>query len=345
MVNEAYIIKKERGPLWKKLLSKFGIGAAKVDLVLHHSHVRLGKILEGEFWLEGGTVAQQIRKLEVALELEVHVQGKSYRRTVAIIPVASSFTIQPGERKALPFSYELPLHLPISRSMVRYTFVTRLDIAGGADAYDRDTIEILPPTVLEQIFAAFAELGFREKPTSGRITPYGQEFSFFPTGEFHGLVQEVEFFALVEEEGVRLHMEVDVRHGFGKEREMKRELFIPIEQLRDSSAAARLIRETVEETVQAAGAFSTFGGQPLATPSSPMYRHSSSHYPSAHHSHHGRHGWTGAVGGFAAGMLAGMIAEELLDDVVEDVMDDVADGLDVGDWFDGGDGFDGGDWL
>jgi len=327
--------------MWKKFLSKLGIGAAKVDLVLHRPHVRLGETLEGEFLLEGGSVAQQIRKLDVLLQLDVHAEGKGYRRKAAVIPVASSFTIQPGERKVLPFSYTLPLHLPISCSAVRYTFVTRLDIADGVDAYDQDAIHILPPMPLEQVFSALATLGFREKATSGSITPHGQEFSFFPTSEFQGIVQEVEFFALVEEEGVRLYMEVDVRYGFGGEREMKRELLITYEQLRDSAMAAHLLREAIEEAVQAAGAFGQLNGSPLAAPRSPIYNRPVGHYPPTHHSRHGGHGWAGAVGGFAAGMLAGMVAEELLDDVI----DDVADGLDAGDWFDGGDGFDGGDWL
>ncbi|MGZ0084266.1 sporulation protein [Caldibacillus thermoamylovorans] len=331
--------------MWKRFLTKFGIGGAKVDLMLHRPHVHLGETLEGEFWLEGGSVAQHVRALDVLLELEMQAEGKGYRQTAAVIPVASSFTIQPGERKKLPFAYKLPLHLPISRPTVRYTFVTRLDIANGADAYDEDAIEILPPPALEQTFAAFAALGFREKPASGRITRYGQEFSFFPTGEFHGIVQEVEFFALVETEGVRLHMEVDVCHRAGGEREMKRELFLPLDSLRDLETAVRLIRDVLEETVQAAGAVDSLEPHHWPLSSSPFYGHSGSHVPPVSRPHHGGSGWAGAIGGFAAGMLTGMIAEELLDDVIDDVADDVADGIDADDWFDGGDGFDGGDWL
>lgn len=326
--------------MWKKFLSKLGIGAAKVDLALHRPHVRLGETMEGEFLLEGGSVAQQIRKLEVVLQLDVEAGGKTYRRRAAVIPVASSFTIQPGERKVLPFSYTLPLHLPISRPTVRYTFVTHLDIADGADAYDQDAIHILPPTALEQVFSALAALGFREKPASGTITPYGQEFSFFPTGEFQGIVQEVEFFALAEEQGVRLHLEIDARSGWGGEREIRQELVISNDQLRDPATAAGLLKEAIDGAVRAAGAAQP-SGHPWMAPHSPISGHPSGRYPSIHHSHHGGHGWSGAIGGFAAGMLAGMVAEELLDDA----LDDVADGLDVDDWFDGGDGFDGGDWL
>jgi sporulation-control protein len=330
--------------MWKKLLSKLGVGAAKVDLVLHRPHVRLGEKLEGEFLIEGGAVEQQIRKLEVELQLTVQADEKAYRRTVAVIPVAPSFTVQPGERKVLPFSYVLPLHLPITRHNVRYTFVTRLDIADGADAFDQDAIHILPPLALEKLFQAFAKLGFREKPSSGKISAYGQEFAFFPTNMFQGTVQEVEFFALIEEEGVRLYLEVDVWSGLAglREREMKQELFLRYEELDDVEGTAHTLQRAIEEAVQAVQQSSFHAGTNYA-PHMPPYTPPHVYYPHPeyHHEghHYGRHGMMGAIGGFAAGMLAGMVAEELLEDVVEDAHDDhdLGDMLDVGDWFDGGD--------
>lgn len=314
----------------KKLLSKLGVGAAKVDLVLHHPHVRLGEKLEGEFFIEGGTVEQHIRKLEVELQLIVHADGKAYRRTAAVIPVSSSFTIRPGERKALPFSYVLPLHLPITRPHVRYAFVTRLDIADGVDAFDQDVIDILPPLSLEKLFHALENIGFREKPSSGKITPYGQEFAFFPTGAWMGMIEEVEFSALIEENGVRLYLEVDVRSGFGgfHETERKREIFLSNEEIDDVEETAGKLRTVIEEMIQQPHSYIGTSYVPFSS------------YPPQHVSHHhGGHGMMGAIGGFAAGMLAGMAAEELLEDVVEDALDhDMEDVMDdIGDWFDGGD--------
>jgi sporulation-control protein len=324
----------------KKFLSKLGVGAAKVDLVLHHPHVRLGEKLEGEFWIEGGTVEQRIRKLEVELQLMVQAEEKAYRRTVAVIPVSSSFMIQPGERKVLPFSYVLPMHLPITRPSVRYTFVTRLDIADGVDAFDQDAIHILPPLSLEKLFHAFEKLGFREKHSSGKITAYGQEFAFFPTEAFKGIVQEVEFFALIEENGIRLFLEVDVWSGFGgfHEKEIKREIFLSNEEIDNVEEAAKKLHTAIEEMIQQPHSYvgtSSYVGTPYVPhPSYP------SHYPPQHVSHHhGGHGMMGAIGGFAAGMLAGMVAEELLEEVVEDALDqDIGDVMDdIGDWFDDGD--------
>lgn len=316
----------------KKLLSKLGVGAAKVDLVLRHPHVRLGEQLEGEFFIEGGTVEQHIRKLDVELQLIVHADGKAYRRTAAVIPVSSSFTIQPGERKVLPFSYVLPLHLPITRHHVRYAFVTRLDIADGIDAFDQDAIDILPPLALEKLFLALENIGFREKPSSGKITPYGQEFAFFPTGTWMGMIEEVEFSALIEENGVRLYLEVDVRSGFGgfHETERKREIFLSNEEIDDVEELAGKLRAVIEEMIQQPHAY-------VGTSYVPYSVYPPQHV-SHHHGGHSGHSMMGAIGGFAAGMLAGMAAEELLEDVVEDALDDVGDVMDdIGDWFDGGD--------
>ncbi|UOE76185.1 sporulation protein [Parageobacillus thermoglucosidasius] len=316
--------------MWKKLLSKLGVGAAKVDLVLHHPRVRVGEQLKGEFLIEGGTVEQHIRKLEVELQLMVQADGKAYQRTVAVIPVSSSFTIHPGERKALPFSYVLPLHLPITRPRVRYAFVTRLDIADGVDAFDQDAIDILPPLPLEKLFHALGNIGFREKPSSGKITAYGQEFAFFPTKEWMGVVEEVEFSAQIEENGIRLYLEVDVRSGFGgfHETELKREIFFSNEEIENVEEMPGKLRAVIGEMIQQPRSY--------VGPSHVPY----SSYPSQHVSHHhGGHGMMGAIGGFAAGMLAGMVAEELLEDVVEDALDDGIEDVmdDIGDWFDGGD--------
>lgn len=294
--------------MFKKLLSKLGIGSANINLMLHHSQVRLGETISGEFFIEGGTVEQHINKIDVELRLTLNQNGQVQTKTVATIPVASSFTIQSGERKVLPFTFELPKSLPVSRHSVHYTFVTRLDIAGGVDHLDEDAVQILPPLPLEKIFAAFEKLGFREKATSGALKPYGQEFEWFPTEQFKNIVQEVEFLASLEEEGVRLFLEVDVYAGaFGlQEKELKREVFFPYTETNNVSILADNLREMIQEMIE----------QP--------YQYAASSYMT-HHSHishsHGRgHSMMGAIGGFAASLFAGMLVEELVDDAVEEAL-------------------------
>jgi sporulation-control protein len=294
--------------MFRKFLSKLGIGSANINLVLHHSQVRLGETISGEFFIEGGTVEQDINKIDVELRLALNQNGQVQTKTVATIPVASAFVIQAGERKVLPFTYELPKTLPVSRHGIHYTFVTRLDIAGGIDHLDEDALQILPPLPLEKIFAAFEKLGFREKATSGSLKPYGQEFEMFPTEQFREIVQEVEFFAFLEEEGVRLLLEVDVHAGaFGlQEKELKREIFFSYTELTDVSILADKLREMIQEMIE----------QPYQyTASSYM-----THYSHTPHLHGHGHGMMGAIGGFAAGMFAGMLVEELVDDAIEEAL-------------------------
>ncbi|AEH47828.1 sporulation protein [Parageobacillus thermoglucosidasius] len=292
----------------KKFLSKLGIGSANINLVLHHSQARLGETISGEFLIEGGTVEQHINKIAVELRLTLKQNGQAQTKTVATIPVASAFVIQAGEKKVLPFTYELPKTLPVSRHGIYYTFVTRLDIAGGVDHLDEDAVQILPPLPLEKIFVAFEKLGFREKATSGTLKPYGQEFAWFPTEQFKEAVQEVEFFALLEEEGIRLLLEVDVYAGaFGlQEKELKREIFFPYAELNDADMLAGKLRETMQEMIE----------QPHQYAASSYM----THYSHTSHLHGRGHSMMGAIGGFAAGMLAGMLVEELVGDAVEEAL-------------------------
>ncbi|MGX1902220.1 sporulation protein [Thermolongibacillus altinsuensis] len=289
--------------MFRKFLSKLGIGSANINLVLHHSRVRLGEAISGEFFIEGGTVEQHINKIDVELRLTLNQNGQTQTKTVATIPVSSAFVIQAGEKKVLPFTYELPKTLPVSRNGLHYTFVTRLDIAGGVDHLDEDVVQILPPLPLEKIFMAFEKLGFREKATSGALKPYGQEFELFPTEQFRESVQEVEFFASLEEEGVRLLLEVDVYAGaFGlQEKELKREAFFPYTETNDVNVLADKLREIIQEMIEH------------------PYQYTASSYMT--HSHGPGHGMMGAIGGFATGLFTGMLIEELIEDVVEEAFD------------------------
>jgi sporulation-control protein len=304
----------------RKIMSKLGVGSAKVDLILQSQKVALGEAIQGEFHIEGGTVKQNINKLEVELLIKVHVNGKPFTKSIAIIPITSAFTIQPGEKKTVPFSYKLPMNLPITRNGIQYTFVTRLDIAGGVDTLDHDSITVTPPVQLENIFNALSELGFREKGTSGKITKYSQEFEFFPVNEWIHQIQEIEFQVFIEENGIRLHMEVDIYESLYKEKELKREMFIANEVLSNPKQIAIILREAIQEMIQ----------------------HPSNYYQPMHtfaQKHHMGSSLSGAVGGFAAGLFAGMLLDEIFEEVAENAFDleEHTDELfDFGDFFDGG---------
>lgn len=292
--------------MFKNLMARFGHGAAKVDLVLKQNQFTLGDFVEGTLVIQGGTVEQQINKIDVRLMVSIRSDESEMTHLVTSIPFYQSFTIHPGERKEFPFQYQLPNDLLLSGNYVSYFFKTELDIAGGVDQTDSDYIEVLPPHSLQQILLALDQLGFREKHDSRKFDGYVQEFEFFPTTYLNGQAQELEFVAAIQPDGVRLLLELDL-HSFGHEKEIKREIFIHHDQLQSIPELATFLKQILDEMVQ----------HSHSSYDSHEYHYGHHHHGHGHHAYHGHHsgsGMAGAIGGFAAGVVGGMVVSEMLDD-------------------------------
>ncbi len=288
--------------MFKKLMARFGKGAAKVDLVLDKNQFRLGESVEGKLVIEGGEAEQKINKIDILLQVAIRHDETESVHTVATIPVNESFTIHPGEHKEFPFKYLLPYDLLISGNHVTYFFSTNLDIASGVDQKDRDYIEIVCPHPLQMILDALTRLGFREKHESRKFNGRGQEFELFPTDFLQGRAEELEFIAAVHPDGVHMLVELDL-YSFGDEKELKREVFIPKHLLESEEELVKEIKAILEEMAN----YGTGG-----------YYHDT-HYQYGHGHHgHSSSGLKGAVGGFAAGVIGAMVVDEVVDELFED---------------------------
>jgi sporulation-control protein len=284
----------------KKFMAKMGVGSAKVDLMLSKSEYAMDEIIHGTIRVQGGNVEQEMNSIAVELWLQVvSKKGQTYPHKITSIPVVSPFIIQANEVKDFPFTYKLPEGLPISAGNVSYHFRTHLDIAGGVDSNDHDAIRILAPAPFYALLEAFGRLGFREKHGSGYFDGFKQEFELFPTGLLAGQVQEVEFQAAVEQDGLRILLELDVP-SFGREVELKREIFFSHALLEDVDRLADQLKHIMEETLDQVH----------------LYQ---SHRMILGHGHHGHHksGLGGAIGGFAAGLFGGMLAAEMMDELMD----------------------------
>lgn len=288
--------------LFKKLMARFGKGAAKVDLVLDKNQFRLGETIQGKLVVEGGEAEQKINKIDILLMVAIRHDETESVHTVATIPVHEAFTIHPGERKELPFNYSLPFDLLISGNHVVYFFSTNLDIAGGLDQKDRDYIEIVCPQPLQMVLDALSRLGFREKHESRKFNGHGQEFELFPTDFLQGQAEELEFIAAIQPDGVHLLVELDL-YSYGDEKEVKREVFIPGHLLESEEELVKEIKGILEEMAN----YGTGG-----------YYHDSHHYFKHGHHGHGSSGLSGAIGGFAAGVIGTMVVNEVIDELSED---------------------------
>ena len=293
----------------KKLMAKFGVGAAKIDLLLDRQGYRLGETMTGVVRIEGGNVEQRILDLKVALLMKVSVRGQEVIKTVETFPVKSNFTVQPKPAvQEIPFSFQVPAGLAISTPAVQYNLQTKLDVEMAVDPTDMDLLVILPPEPVERVLQALERNDLRQKPDSGKLTPYGQEFSFFPGSDLGIPLKELEviFFAGAEE--LRMLVELDLASGFmGREKEYKAEIVVPQELLAagKDEALSRFLMDKIRE----------YANNPQAIPYMSMASYQQGH---GYHGHH-RSGMGGLIGGMAAGFLGGMLLNEMMSGMGEEM--------------------------
>ncbi|BAU27067.1 sporulation-control protein [Aneurinibacillus soli] len=325
--------------MFKKFMAKIGIGSAKVNLVLHKDGCEMGQTVTGDLMIEGGSVEQKINRLDVDFMLSIRTKQKEYVHRIATIPMSGAFVIGASERKVLPFSFALSPDLLVSAPSVAYYFTTHLDIAGGVDSGDRDYLHVLMPHYLANTVEALRLLGLMEKPNSRKFDGYTQQFEFAPTTMWRGQIEEVEFVAAMEPDGIRLLLEVDL-YSFGRETELRRDVYIPAETADHVQELAEHLRGMIDGMIE----------------NPQMYMHVRDYFGRGHHHDYQSYGanryggFAGALGGLAVGMLGGMILSEIMGDFMEDALGEIGDiGQEIesaaedfgGDLFDGG--FDFGD--
>jgi sporulation-control protein len=286
-------------------MAKFGMGGAKVDLVLDQSDFSVGDEVRGQLVIQGGNVEQKINQIDILLYLSIYKKGQEYTKLIETIPIIGAFVIGAGERKVLPFSYVLPNNLLLSTSEISYYFVTHLDIAEAIDHKDRDHITIHPPRLLQNVLTAFGQLGFVEKHDSREFNGYVQEFELAPTSLFRGTIEEVEFVVSLEGNGIRLFLEVDL-YSFTGEKEIFREVWLDQSLLEDVEQLRNYFEQILNEIVQDPRSY--FYLQP--------YGGKAKYAALA----------AGAVGGIAAGLIAAEIIDEIGDLLEDDDDDDDDDG-------------------
>lgn len=125
----------------RKYMSLFGIGSAKIDLVLPKTSYKRGELLQGYFFLEGGIIEQKLRRVECDL-LMIDRNGKE-ENIIDSTTVLKSEIIQADERNKLSFTYRIPKDIPYSEGNgVRYLFKTKLAFEQGVESLDEDYISI-----------------------------------------------------------------------------------------------------------------------------------------------------------------------------------------------------------
>lgn len=222
---------------FKKMLSKIGIGAAKIDTVLDTEIVVPGGELSGIIKITGGNTAQSINKIDVDIccdyyaeetytrtddDDEEYEEKTVVRRTTVLSSFAfsDSFEIQPEEKREILFTIQMPLESPISIGNSKTWIETNLDIEAAIDKSDKDLITVEPNDLQQVVFNSLEELGFtcveaeNEESSSSPIS-FIQEFEFKAReGDFRGRLDELEIVFMNTPEELKVFMEID-RKGRG----------------------------------------------------------------------------------------------------------------------------------
>ncbi|KAA0544973.1 sporulation protein [Bacillus sp. BGMRC 2118] len=123
-------------------MSLLGIGSARVDLVLEREDVRLGDSIRGHFSINGGTVEQQIKRIECDL-LKIDVTNET-EEVVDSTTILSESCIESDVCKNIPFSFYISPSLVPTGQGISYRFKTRLVFQEGVMSLDQDLIKLLP---------------------------------------------------------------------------------------------------------------------------------------------------------------------------------------------------------
>ncbi|MCF6138966.1 sporulation protein [Pseudalkalibacillus berkeleyi] len=207
-----------------RMLASVGVGAAVVDTKLKENTFQAGGNIQGVVEVQGGKVDQNIddiyiylmteylREVDDRTVTETHVLGKYH--------VADSFTVTANESMEIPFEIPLSHDVPLSMGKTPIWLKTALDIKQAVDPTDHDYITVIPNELVDRIFTAVEQLGFRLRKSSclhvkghmQRNHPFVQEFEYVPTsGPFQGELDEIELIIYPDQNHVQLMIEVDKR--------------------------------------------------------------------------------------------------------------------------------------
>ncbi|MCM3588028.1 sporulation protein [Mesobacillus maritimus] len=209
--------------LFNKALASIGIGSAKVDTKLENATVAVGEELRGVVNIQGGNTEQKIDEIFLSLHTTYLKEVNDRKQNIPVVidrfRITESFTIGQGETKKIPFSFILPLDVPISIGRTKVWVTTSLDIKNAVDPKDKDYLKIIPNRMIGEVLNVIENLGFRLREAdceqaSYRLRkrmPFIQEFEYVPVnGPFRGRLDELELvFFQVSQDTLEIFMQVD----------------------------------------------------------------------------------------------------------------------------------------
>lgn len=206
----------------KKMLASVGIGSARVNTKLNQDEFVPGQQVSGIVEIAGGNVEQQIDGIYLSVkttyEREVDDKKVTEQVTIGEYQLTQPLMVSPNEKKEIPFSFELPLHTPITIGKTKVWVQIGLDIKMALDPADRDYITVKPYPLAKALLDALSNFGFHLRQVeceqaTGKFRkrlPFIQEFEFSArSGPYRGKLDELEVIFFPTREGLEVFMEID----------------------------------------------------------------------------------------------------------------------------------------
>ena len=127
--------------LLRKYMSLLGVGSAMIDLILPKETYRRGEHIKGHFYIKGGTIEQQLKRIEC--DLVMLDQSTEQEKVIDTATVLSSKLINSEEDNQVSFTFKLPETIPTSSERISYRFKTRLTFNQGIESKDQDIIQVI----------------------------------------------------------------------------------------------------------------------------------------------------------------------------------------------------------
>lgn len=206
----------------KRILSRVGIGSARVDTVLPKTTLTAGESVEAEVHVEGGSTEQEVDAIYFALLTRYKTDDSTRTGVIDKFQVADPFTVGPDDERTFPITIDVPIDTPVTVGRTNVWLETGLDIDWAVDPDDKDPVQIDPGPRLSTFLDALDSLGFTLRTAKCERAPGGlfssqqfvQELEFVPhSGPFSGKLDELEVVPTETETGLEVKLEIDRRGG------------------------------------------------------------------------------------------------------------------------------------
>lgn len=243
--------------LFKRIMSKVGIGGVRLEIVLNEHEYRIGDTVNGTVMIQGGAMNQKIDSISVQLMMEISSPNLEVTKCVYICPVTDSFTIKSGEKKEFPMTFDLSHDLFITSKSITYFLQTNIPAIQSSTQKERNGIVINPTKKVEKIVETISELGFHETKGSRFFNGIAQTFEFVPVNAtgFNGQIKTIQFILALQPTNIQMLLEIEPYQFMQKNTILRQEISLTSSLLTEKKDLKSSFSQVLNEMIDHSAAY------------------------------------------------------------------------------------------